>query len=360
MTSLTLAMAPVPAVAATGGGSTVEQAQEDLDAAIGNREAIMDRLDQLASSYEDALAHTERLSQELDGAEETLEEARGEVVEAETAWHDQVRLAYKQPGADLFRESGAFLLAPDIGTALHASAVMAQAAAARAEMAADIRRAAERVSDNVENQRGIGAGTAAAMQDLRNLSGVFSDELEAAAAQVAAAEAALADAEELAEQQAWLQGYDTTFGYVPPPVIREVTLNGGVQLMTCPLGQPNGFIDSWGFPRSGGRTHQGVDMFASYGMPVLAAADGYIRRVYNNTLGGLSIDLVDSLGNRYYYAHLSAAYVTDFQTVQVGQLIAANGNSGNAISTPPHVHWQYHPGDGGPINPFPLAAALCR
>ena len=125
-------------------------------------------------------------------------------------------------------------------------------------------------------------------------------------------------------------------------------------------GQPNGFIDSWGFPRSGGRTHKGVDMFAAYGMPLFAAADGVIARVGNNALGGLYVDLVDVWGNRYYYAHLSAAYAYPGRPVRAGDIIGAVGNSGNARTTPPHLHWQFHPGGGGPVNPYPLAAALCR
>ncbi|CAN5136972.1 hypothetical protein BH20ACT8_BH20ACT8_03370 [soil metagenome] len=139
-------------------------------------------------------------------------------------------------------------------------------------------------------------------------------------------------------------------GGPPPPVDGKV----------CPLGTPNGFIDSWGFPRSGGRRHQGVDMFAAHGTPIYAVADGRIARVFNNRLGGLSINLVDTAGNRYYYAHLSATHVTTGQQVRAGDHIGANGNTGNARTTPSHLHWQYHPGGGPPVNPFPLAAALCR
>ncbi|HWB70705.1 MAG TPA: M23 family metallopeptidase, partial [Egibacteraceae bacterium] len=128
----------------------------------------------------------------------------------------------------------------------------------------------------------------------------------------------------------------------------------------CPVGAPNGFIDSWGFPRSGGRRHQGVDIFAAYATPLYAVADGTVQRVFRSRLGGLSIDLVDGRGDRYYYAHLSAAQAVAGQRVRAGDVIGANGDSGNARGSPPHLHWQYHPGGGPPVNPYPLARALCR
>jgi murein DD-endopeptidase MepM/ murein hydrolase activator NlpD len=104
----------------------------------------------------------------------------------------------------------------------------------------------------------------------------------------------------------------------------------------------------------------GVDIFASRGRPILAVADATVRRVWRNNLGGLAIDLVDDRGDRYYYAHLAAAHVSGGQRVTAGQHIADTGNSGNARSTPSHLHWQYHPGDGEAVNPFPLASTLCR
>ncbi|MDQ3538560.1 MAG: M23 family metallopeptidase, partial [Actinomycetota bacterium] len=143
-------------------------------------------------------------------------------------------------------------------------------------------------------------------------------------------------------------------GLPAPPVVAPV---GG---KVCPVSGTTGFIDSWGFARSGGRTHEGVDIFAAYATPVLAVADGVVDSVYNNSLGGLVINFIDDNGDKYYYAHLSSASASSGQRVTAGTVIGAVGTSGNAAGTPPHLHWQYHPGNGEPINPFPLARALCR
>lgn len=357
--------------AAVPADSEVQRAQAALEDARQRMAATTARLDQLAETFETSRSHAERLAEELQSGGGRIEQAEASIAEARSAALQEVRAAYMQPGVDLVRISGAFLLAPDVGTALHASAMMQRVASNRAHVAASAERLGVQIAAEVSTQRTVASGATAALQDVASLAQTFTAALDGAIAEVAVAEEQLAGAEAAAAQRAAAAaaaqvavgstvGVAGTIGNVPAPAIRIATINGGTQEMTCPLGQPNGFIDSWGFPRSGGRTHKGADMFAAYGMPIFAAADGHIRRVFNNRLGGLSIDLVDTLGNRYYYAHLSATYVTSGQSVQVGQLVAANGNSGNAIATPPHLHWQFHPADGGPVNPFPLAAALCR
>ncbi len=101
-------------------------------------------------------------------------------------------------------------------------------------------------------------------------------------------------------------------------------------------------------------------MFAAYGTPLHAVADGSIYRVYNNPIGGLSVNLIDTAGNMYYYTHMSSAAVVTGQSVRVGVIIGAVGTSGNAAGTPPHLHWQFHPDNGPAVNPYPLAYALCR
>ena len=125
----------------------------------------------------------------------------------------------------------------------------------------------------------------------------------------------------------------------------------------CPVGQPHSFIDSWGYPRSGGRSHEGVDMMASYGTPVYAIVSGTITYAgYGDSAGNWQI-LSGSDGNAYWYMHNQSNIVTG-GSVEAGQQIATVGDTGNASGVP-HLHFEYHPGGGGPVNPYPLAAAVC-
>ena len=125
----------------------------------------------------------------------------------------------------------------------------------------------------------------------------------------------------------------------------------------CPVGQPHSFIDSWGYPRSGGRSHEGVDMMASYGTPVYAIVSGSITYAgYGDSAGYWQI-LSGSDGNSYWYMHNQSNIVTG-GSVSAGQQIATVGDTGNATGVP-HLHFEYHPGGGGPVNPYPLVAAIC-
>ncbi|MES1923984.1 M23 family metallopeptidase [Salinisphaera sp. T31B1] len=117
----------------------------------------------------------------------------------------------------------------------------------------------------------------------------------------------------------------------------------------------------FGAPRDGGsRRHHGVDIFADRGTPVIAVRDGRVR-TGNSGLGGkhiwLSGGVLGLTSARYYYAHLDAFDVESGDTVSKGDVIGRVGNTGNARTTPPHLHFGIYTA-GGPVDPAPYLRPL--
>ncbi|HEV8115511.1 MAG TPA: M23 family metallopeptidase, partial [Acidimicrobiales bacterium] len=126
----------------------------------------------------------------------------------------------------------------------------------------------------------------------------------------------------------------------------------------CPVQGGATFTNDWGFPRSGGRRHQGNDLFAPRGTPVVASVAGSYRRS-SNGLGGISYYLQGSDGNTYYGTHMAGYGSVGPGPVAQGAVLGFVGNSGNARGTSPHLHFEIHPGGGGAVNPFPTVSRAC-
>ena len=125
---------------------------------------------------------------------------------------------------------------------------------------------------------------------------------------------------------------------------------GFLDYIICPVEGGSPPFDSWLAPRSGGRLHQGIDLLAPSGTPLVAVVSGVVTQK-TNRLGGITVSLMGDNGNRYYYAHLAAWEGTNGWVPQ-GAVIGYNGDSGNATGIP-HLHFQIMPGNGVPVNPYP-------
>ncbi len=158
-------------------------------------------------------------------------------------------------------------------------------------------------------------------------------------------------------------GATTTTTEAPPDTTTTTTTPPAVvtDAKTCPVDAANSFSDTWGAARSGGRTHKGVDIFAARNAPLVAVEFGTVTRTSNSSLGGISIYLTGSSGNRYYYAHLE--FITEGirggTAVDVGDVLGGVGTTGNAPAWLPMLHFQYAPPGSDWINPYPLAKSLC-
>lgn len=123
-----------------------------------------------------------------------------------------------------------------------------------------------------------------------------------------------------------------------------------------PVGGPHAYTDNFGDYRSGGRTHQGIDIFALRGTPVVAVMDGTIVTAGTQSLGGIVLRLRGRDGHVYSYAHLDgyASGISEGSSVRAGQTIGYVGDTGNAKGGAPHLHFEIHPGGGAAIDPYAI------
>ena len=144
--------------------------------------------------------------------------------------------------------------------------------------------------------------------------------------------------------------------------------------LVFPVDGPNYYSDTWGAPRSGGRSHEGTDIMADKMVPIVAVAAGTIGWMHNEPGGKCcAMELRHDDGWESWYIHLNndtpgtddglgwgfAPGIERGVHVEAGQLIGWNGDSGNAEWTAPHLHFELHRPDGTKVNPYAhLVAAV--
>ncbi|NQV97164.1 MAG: peptidoglycan-binding protein [Acidimicrobiaceae bacterium] len=120
------------------------------------------------------------------------------------------------------------------------------------------------------------------------------------------------------------------------------------------------FIDSWGWPRSGGRLHEGVDIMGAKGLAIYAVLDGTITKMYgaDSSLSGNAIRLTTADNTYFFYAHMDsiAPGISVGTAVRAGQIIGYMGSTGNVGSS--HLHFEVHPGGGAAVSPYPVVKAV--
>jgi len=347
----------VPLTAESVTEQEVDAACADSDAAYADFQAAQDRFVEASLSFEEAandVARVEHQQRHITGAIETrrasLEEVAGDAEEKAVELY--MRGASNSPSL--------LLSVANVGQVM-STAEMLEAASADDQaslaslsaMEADLALHQGELTDVEAELRAVEAERLAALadqeearDDSQNAYASLSDrckELNATYEQEKAAAAARAAAEAQGKGGAAAGATpDATSGFI------------------CPMTPGrSSFIDSWGFPRSGGRAHKGTDMMAAWDEQVFAVVDGTVS-TRSGGLGGKTLWLVADNGTAYYYAHLNDWAVSGGR-VSKGQLVGYNGNTGNARGGSPHLHFEIHPGGRGSaaVNPYPTLASAC-
>jgi peptidoglycan LD-endopeptidase LytH len=307
---------------------------QDLDTARDRVSGLQDELAEATARYEQVWAQVETAKVELDELEEQEAALEARAAELEERLADRAREAFKH-GATAGIESMLTAEGPDAAIERGAFFVtIQQRESAGLEEAVAVRTSLDRTRTLAEERR---RSLEAMTQELTQLQQQLEGRLDDAQAEV-----------RRLELQAKRQ--------------REIA-NGSQQgIYSCPMDPAiTHFIDSWGFPRSGGRSHKGTDVMGPMGAEVYAFTSGTISRHSNSSLGGISLYLRGDDGSTYFYTHLQgyAPKGAVGNRVEAGDHIAYNGDTGNARGGPPHIHFERHPGGGAAVNPYPYLAAAC-
>src|SRR5918995_1631908 len=333
-------------------------------------EALTGAIDEVRAEIASQVDKFETAQAALDNAIDALADADAAVSQTElhieelTALSDEAVVdAFVNPPAE---DAIATLASATAGDANVKAAVLDLQADANAEVLAELAAAREEYKETQAAQEAAGEDAEAAralrlalsdpalaaqIAERRDTVAAELAELEEAR-EYAAALQALAEARERERRAAEAEAQQTSDGGTSAPPV--VSSGGGI---VCPVAGPVTFTDTWGAARSDGRTHQGVDMLAAMGTPTVAPVSGRVEH-RGSSLGGLSWYVYGDNGDMFYGTHLSGYANEGVGWVAAGTVIGYVGDSGNAAGTP-HLHFEYHPGGGGAVNPYPITSAAC-
>jgi murein DD-endopeptidase MepM/ murein hydrolase activator NlpD len=338
--------------------STPAVGQESLKELKERMAEIQADLDSATRRIEDLRTREDNLRVRLEVIDVRMEdlESRGRSLEKKV-----VRRAREMYMAGNTETLEALLTAADFAEFASRAQVLKQVAADNTEVFVEYGRTETKLTDLraelSQNSEELAQTRLALVDESEELQRKFEeaqDDYESLKKKLAAAAARAARAARQEEAEATVDPDPSPAAPTSPVAAPVPTSNG----LVCPVAGPNSFIDSWGFPRSGGRTHEGTDIMAAFGTPVVAITNGAITYAGYGSSAGNWLILSGADGNSYWYMHNQENLVGG-GAVSAGQQIATVGNTGNASGGPPHVHFEYHPGGGGPINPYPLLSGIC-
>ena len=345
-----LALAPIPVTA---------QTKDEVEETEARRDRAYQELLDANQAVGEAVAQLEAIEHELEQLEytifrldRTITEFDGRVEELRTIAQDVVVEAYTNGGTGLVTAAFDAASIQDLITSQALIDSAANEDLAALDLLTAVNRENDRLKIEVAEQRvqveGLKAEQAAVVE-------VLSEARAKADAIFNSADAAYKQAyakyqAELRRQAALAAARRSGSGAGLP--------DGATSGVVCPVRGASWFIDTWGAPRSGGRTHKGVDMSAAYGTPLVAMNSGTVRLNWHSA-GGRQVYLTSGDGNFYYYAHLSdyAAGLSTGSRVDRGQVIGYVGTTGNASTA--HLHLGLGVIGGTLVNPYPTVRRVC-
>lgn len=350
--------------------------QAALSQAYAQLDAWQDQLNELAARYGEAETRVAQLEAEVVEAEKKIVKTENDLQNARLQLEHRLVSMYKNGANESAYYLEVLLSETDLVAVLERLDSLSQIAEDDQKLFDEVEGFLTAAKENKALLQRKKAEQAAQMAELERLEGETSEQITAATAtyngikgqvdtlveEIRQADARAAAAAAAARAQA-LRARAAAAAAAAAAARAAAASSGGVMPgpFVFPVAGPHSFADTFGAPRSGGRTHKGCDIMAARGTPCVACVSGTISAVvYVDTgLGGRTIHLRGSNGHTYYYAHLNgiAAGIGVGTYVAAGQVIGYVGNSGNASGGPCHLHFEIRPGGGAAIDPYPTLCA---
>jgi len=326
------AVTAIPALADTG---------TELEAAKDRLETARSELTHVTGLWQETEARLARAQDAASEAQAEIDRLEDELARIRATLNDRVAAAYMSGGS---LSIGALLTADSIQDAADRLQYTQSVVQGDADLATQVAVTAEEMRRQEARLRQAARLQARAATELEAQRVQIDDRVQELNDLVDELEAELEAEEELSLGLGGGSGGGAGGGSV------SITGTGAIQ--TCPVAGPTSFVDSFGDPRPGGRSHEGIDLIAAYGTPVVAVAPGTTSTA--GSIGGLGLVLQhDSGGDWTFYAHLSSYGASGH--VSAGTVIGYVG-PGNGVN---HLHFEYHPAGGAAVNPYGALLAVC-
>jgi peptidoglycan hydrolase CwlO-like protein len=334
----------------------LEDLQKEHQDAQARMDALLAQIQGLTNQISQVTVQKEALAAAIDEAKEAIRHANLETIRLQSKLNDRARDVYIRGPAgalELVLESRSL---PDLADRFNFLEVLSRSDANVAEGLSVERRL---LNENRVNYREYQEEKEQLLQQL----GGKKEELDALFVEQQALSAELKAA--VREQEKIVEKLEAK---VQRELLAQYGIQGGGSLgppvgadgpfYWCPVDPPRSYIDDFGFPRVG-HTHQGNDIFAPEGTIIRAPFEGTAEEGYDG-LGGIVVHVYGSANADYVYnAHLSKHLGVDGKHVMPGEPIGLVGNTGNAAGTPPHDHFEYHPGGGSAVSPYLYLNEVC-
>jgi peptidoglycan LD-endopeptidase LytH len=338
--------------------STLSQKQAQLREASAQLAHLQDSLNELADKYGKAEARLAQIDDAIAAVEKDIARSNKDIVVARARLAERVVNLYKDGHSGTPRYLEVLFAESDFTTVLQRFSLLGKLADQDHELFDQVQSHLEKSREREATLAEKKQAQAGQMEELKVLQAAMDTKMKASAGDYRRLKRQVAALKEEARKAAEAAAAAKAAAKAAAAKAVKTAKGGGTVQpgsFAFPVDGPHSFANTWGAPRSGGRTHKGTDIMAPKGTPVVACVSGTVSRTNpsDTGLGGITIWLRGKNGSSYYYAHLNgiASGIHAGVSVSAGQVIGWVGDTGNANGCS-HLHFEIHPGGGAAANPY--------